>query len=79
MLLLTCSSIVIQKKTEKDEVANKETPAVEAPHAPEPADEPADWIEDTPKLPSVAQPEDWNDDETAPAPKVSSWGGSGAF
>lgn len=67
------------EETEKDEVAAKEPAALPEPHAPEPVDEATDWIEDTPKLPSVAQPEDWNDDEAAPAPKVSSWGGSGAF
>lgn len=66
------------EETEKDEVANKEQPAIEA-HVPEPVDEQPDWGEDTLKLPSVAQPEDWNGDETVPAPKVSSWGGSGGF
>jgi len=67
------------EETEKDEVAAKEPAAIQEAHIPEPVEEPGDWIEETPKLPSVAQPEDWNDDDTVPAPKVSSWGGSGAF
>jgi len=67
------------EETEKDEVAQKEPAAIQDAQIPEPVEEPGDWIEDTPKLPTVAQPEDWNDDETTPAPKVTSWGGSGAF
>jgi len=69
------------EETEKDEAAPKEQQAIQEVHVPEPVEEQADWTtDDTPKLPSVAQPEDWNDDETLPsAPKVSSWGGGGQF
>lgn len=70
------------EETEKEEAAAKELPAVKADevHAPEVVDDQASWTEDTPKLPSVVKPEDWNEDDTVPAaPKVSSWGGSGGF
>lgn len=70
------------EETEKEEAAAKELPAakLEEVHVPEPVEDPASWAEDTPKLPSVVQPEDWNEDDTVPAvPKVSSWGGSGGF
>jgi len=70
------------EETEKEEAAAKELPAakVEETHAPEVVDDQTSWAEDTPKLPSVAQPEDWNEDDTAPAvPKVTSWGGGVGF
>lgn len=68
------------EEVEKEEAAPKDVPAVVA-EVPERVDEQqGDWNDDQPKLPSVVQPEDWNDDDTLPsAPKVSSWGGSGAF
>jgi len=69
------------EEQEKDEAVQKESaPAIADTHAPEPIDEAADWNEETPKLPTVPQPEDWNDEETVPlGPKATSWGGSGAF
>lgn len=69
------------EEAEKDEAVTKDVPAVQDAPIVEPAEETADWIEDTPKLPAVQQPEDWNDEEVAPAgPKpVASWGGSGGF
>lgn len=52
---------------------------LEDQNLPEPVDDQASWVEDTPKLPTIPQPEDWNEDEIPAAPKVSSWGGSGGF
>jgi len=70
------------EETEKEEAAAKELPApkLDEPHIPETTEDQTSWVEDSAKLPSVAQPEDWNEDETLPtAPKVSSWGGGGGF
>lgn len=69
------------EESEKDEAAAKELPTgkVDDGYVPEPVDD-AVRLDDTPKLPAVSQPEDWNEDDTAPAaPKVSGWGGGGAF
>lgn len=68
------------EETEKEEAAAKELlPAqkLEEVHAPEVVEE-GSWVDDTPQLPVLKQPEDWNEDEPT-ATKVSSWGGSGAF
>lgn len=69
------------EEAEKEEAAAKELPAakLDEQHVPETIDDQASWVEDTPKLPSVVQPEDWNEDDVPAAPKVSSWGGSGGF
>jgi len=69
------------EETEKEEAAAKELlPAqkLDDVHVAEPVEDQSSWVDDTPKLPVVAQPEDWNEDEPT-APKVSSWGGGGGF
>ena len=69
------------EETEKEEAAAKELVPVQKlddVHVPEPVDDQASWVDDG-KIPVVAQPEDWNDDDTTAAPKVSSWGGGGGF
>lgn len=69
------------EETEKEEAAAKELVPVQKldeVHVPEPVDDQASWAEEG-KIPVVAQPEDWNEDDTVSAPKVSSWGGGGGF
>jgi len=69
------------EETEKEEAVAKEAlPAakVEETHAVDVAEE-ANWVDDTPKIPVVAAPEDWNEEETPAAPKAATWGGSSGF
>lgn len=68
------------EEAEKDEAVVKDTPALQELQAAEPVDEQPEWHDETPKLPVVQQPEDWNDEETVTTgQKVASWGGSGGF
>lgn len=67
-------------ETEKEEAAAKElqpAPKVEEQHI-EPVDENGSWVEEPPKIMTVAAPEDWNEDEPTNA-KAATWGGGGTF
>lgn len=66
------------EETEKEEAVAKEAlPAakVEEAHVADVVEETGNWVDDSIKIPVVAAPEDWNEEETPAAPKTATWGG----